>query len=314
MRKTLKVSVIFIILLICVLAAYVYANKEADRPLDALSERWAKAPSTFIDLLGMQVHLRDEGPRNDKMPVILIHGTSASLHTWDGWTETLSKDRRVIRFDLPAFGLTGPEPNNNYTIENYAEFVVAVMDYLQIDNAVLAGNSLGGYIAWATAVIHPSRVHQLVLVDASGYPYESESVPIAFRISQNPVASVLLEDFIPKSLVENSLKNVYGNPELVSEALVERYYQLSLREGNRSALSERFKQTKPGALASRIPTIQVPTLILWGAKDKLIPLKHGERFNTEIPNSQLLVFDELGHVPHEENPQRTVDAVLSFLD
>lgn len=314
MWRALKGVLLLLIVLVCGLGIYVYLHKEPDRPLADLTERWAQPPSTFIELAGMQVHLRDEGPRNDKAPIILIHGTSASLHTWDGWTQVLSQDRRVIRFDLPAFGLTGPEPNNNYTIERYAEFVVTVMDHLGIDNAILAGNSLGGYIAWSTAVLHPSRVHQLVLVDASGYPYESESVPIAFKISQHPIASVLLKDFIPKALVENSVKNVYGNPDLVSQELVERYYQLSLREGNRGALSERFKQTKPGALAASIPDIKAPTLILWGAKDKLIPLKQGERFNQEIQGSQLIVFDGLGHVPHEEDPQATVDAVLSFLD
>jgi pimeloyl-ACP methyl ester carboxylesterase len=100
----------------------------------------------------------------------------------------------------------------------------------------------------------------------------------------------------------------------VRQELVERYYQLSLREGNRSALSERFKQTKPGALAARIPDIKIPTLILWGAKDKLIPLKHGERFDQEIQGSQMVVFDGLGHVPHEEDPQATVDEVLRFLN
>jgi pimeloyl-ACP methyl ester carboxylesterase len=261
----------------------------------------------------MNIHLRDEGPKSDKEPIVLIHGTSASLHTWDGWVDSLKDKHRVIRFDLPGFGLTGPDPKKNYTIEHYAEVVVAVLDKLNVNKSVLAGNSLGGYIAWATAVLYPDRAAQLILVDASGYLFDPESVPLAFKLSQNPLTSRLLENILPKSLVERSVKNVYGNPELVTDELVQRYYDLTLREGNRGALKDRFEQTLPGVLANKIQTINVPTLILWGKKDRLIPLKFGLKFEQEIANSQLIVFDDLGHVPHEEDPQATVLAVKQFL-
>ncbi|WP_259363359.1 alpha/beta fold hydrolase [Colwellia sp. MB3u-4] len=295
------------------LAIYLYVNKAPDRSVAELSQRWAAEPSQFLNIAGMNIHLRDEGPTSDQEPIVLIHGTSASLHTWDGWVEVLKEQRRVIRFDLPAFGLTGPDPQNNYKIEHYAEVVIAVLDKLQINKSVLAGNSLGGYIAWATAVLHPDRVSKLILVDASGYPYESTSMPLAFKLSKNPVTSLLLNNVLPKSLVARSVKNVYGNPDLVSDELVERYYQLSLREGNRSALKARFEQTLPGPLAKKIQTIKQPTLLLWGKKDQLIPVKLGVQFAQEIPNSQLIVFDKLGHVPHEEDPQATVSAVIKFL-
>ena len=138
-------------------------------------------------------------------------------------------------------------------------------------------------------------------------------MPLAFKLSQNPIASRLLKNVLPKSLVKKSIKNVYGNPDLVTEELVNRYYELSLREGNRSALKARFEQTLPGALIEKIHTINVPTLLIWGRKDRLIPLKFGKQFEQEIVNSELIVFDDLGHVPHEENPQATVSAVLKFL-
>jgi pimeloyl-ACP methyl ester carboxylesterase len=302
-----------LLIVIVSLAIYLYVNKAPDRSVTELSPRWAPEPSQFLNIAGMNIHLRDEGPISDKEPIVLIHGTSASLHTWDGWVEVLKEQRRVIRFDLPAFGLTGPDPQNNYKIEHYAEVVIAVLDKLQINKSVLAGNSLGGYIAWATAVLHPDRVSKLILVDASGYPYESKSMPLAFKLSKNPVTSLLLKNVLPKSLVVRSIKNVYGNPDLVSDELVERYYQLSLREGNRSALKARFEQTLPGPLVKKIQTIKQPTLLLWGKKDQLIPVKLGVKFAQEIPNSQLIVFDKLGHVPHEEDPQATVSAVIKFL-
>src|SRR5690606_28609769 len=130
----------------------------------------------FLWIDGMQVHVRDEGPRDDRRPIVLIHGTSASLHTWDGWVAALAGQRRVIRFDLPGFGLTGPAPDNNYTVERYADFTVRVMNALAVSRAVVGGNSLGGEVAMETALRAPERVAGLVLVDSAGYPFTPESM------------------------------------------------------------------------------------------------------------------------------------------
>jgi pimeloyl-ACP methyl ester carboxylesterase len=314
MVKFLKYCLYLLLVLVVSLGVYIYLNVAPDKSVEELSQRWAQQPSQFLNIAGMTIHLRDEGPKTDEDPIVLIHGTSASLHTWDGWVDALKETRRVIRFDLPGFGLTGPEPQNNYTIEHYADVVVAVLDALDVKKSVLAGNSLGGYVSWATTVMYPQRVSKLILVDSSGYVSTSESVPIGFKLSQSRVASVLLKYVLPKSLVARSVKNVYGNPDAVSDELVNRYYDLALRAGNRDALKERFKQMSPGILVDKIQTINIPTLIIWGAKDRLIPPKFGMKFNQDIANSQLIVFDELGHVPHEEDPELTVSAVKGFLD
>ena len=314
MSRLLKYCLYVLLMLAAPLAIYVYLNIAPDRSVEELSQRWAQEPSQFLNIAGMNIHLRDEGPKTDNEPIVLIHGTSASLHTWNGWVDALKEDRRVIRFDLPGFGLTGPDPENNYKIERYAEVVIAVLNELKVNKVVLAGNSLGGYVSWATAVLYPNRVSKLILVDASGYRFQPESVPLAFKLAQHPLASLLLKDVLPKSLVADSVKNVYGNPDLVSDELVDRYYDLSLREGNRSALKARFKQMSPGFLVDKIKTISAPTLIIWGGKDRLILPKFGHQFDQDIANSHLVVFDELGHVPHEENPQSTALAVKKFLD
>ena len=285
-----------------------------DQSVEALAPRWATPPSTFLDAAGLQVHLRDEGPRDDPTPILLLHGTGASLHTWDGWARRLTRDRRVVRFDLPGFGLTGPTPDGVYTIERYVETVIAVADELGIERFVLAGNSLGGYAAWATAVLHPDRVERLILVDAAGYPFQSQSVPLAFRIARMPVLGRMLGQVLPRSVVERSVRDVYGDPSKVTPALVDRYFDLATRGGNRAALVARFEQTQPGQLAGRVPELRLPTLILWGRKDRLIPLENGERFTREIPGSRLIVFDDLGHVPQEEDPDGTVAPVLQFLE
>src|SRR5688572_15230131 len=137
MRTLVKVTA-GVLVAACVLAAgFAALNWAPDRPVSELAARWAQPPSTFIDVAGMKVHLRDEGPQDDPTPVVLLHGTSASLHTWEGWTRALAGKRRVIRFDMPGFGLTGPALDNDYRIERYAGFVVAMLDRLGIDRCVL---------------------------------------------------------------------------------------------------------------------------------------------------------------------------------
>lgn len=296
------------------LAAGVALSWAPDRSVDSLKGRWATAPSQFISLQGMQVHLRDEGPRDDPEPIVLIHGTSASLHTWDGWAAALRGQRRVIRMDLPGFGLTGPAPDGDYRMTRYADFMADLMDALGVRRAVLAGNSLGGGIAWRTAVQHPDRVSRLVLVDASGYPLQSTSVPLGFRLAQIGWLQPLLGQLLPRRMIESSVRNVYAQADKVTPELVDRYYELTLREGNRQSLTQRIRLREADAQsAGLIQTIVQPTLILWGAQDRLITEPSGQRFHQDIAGSQYVVLQGVGHVPQEEAPERSVAEVLQFL-
>lgn len=313
MKPFLKIIAGLLVILVAGVGVLACIYWTPDRSVDELKGRWAPPPSKFVAISGMQLHLRDEGPREDPSPIVLLHGTSSSLHTWEGWTQALKGHKRVIRFDMPGFGLTGPSPDGDYTIESYTRTVVAVLDKLGVQHCVLAGNSLGGYVAWATALLHPERVERLILVDASGYAYKSVSVPLGFRIARLPVLGRLLGPVLPRSIVEKSVRNVYGDPSKVTSQLVDRYYDLTTRAGNRQALTERFRQTQPGALSQRIVELKIPTLILWGGKDRLIPPEFGHRFNKDIAGSHLMIFDELGHVPQEEDPAQTVAAVRTFL-
>ncbi len=285
------------------------------RSAEELSERWAQPPSEFVRVQGMDVHIRDTGPRdNDEPPVVLLHGTSASLHTWNGWAEALDDERRVIRFDLPGFGLTGPYPGEDYSVDRYVEFVTAMLDELELDRVVLAGNSFGGQLAWETAVAAPERVSQLILVDAAGYPLDPEDMPIGFKMAQVPGMKPVMSRLLPRGMIESSVRQVYGDPEQVTPELVDRYYELTLREGNRKALFERFQAgVTSEAPSQRLSQLDTPTLILWGGRDELIPLASARRFAEDIEDSQLVIFDELGHVPHEEAPEATVDAVQRFM-
>ena len=296
-------------------------SQAPDRPVQGLVARWAPPPSDFIEVQGQIVHLRDEGPRDDPLPLLLIHGTGASLHTWEGWVQALRGQRRVITFDLPGFGLTGPYsaeftgtyPHDHYQGDAYARFTLALLDVLKVDRAVIAGNSLGGEVAWRTAFLAPQRVAGLILVDAAGPPFTPGSMPIGFRLARIPVLNHLLEWVLPRSMVAESVANVYGNPAKVTSELVDRYFELTLRDGNRRALAQRLQHLVPGEDAERIATLKLPTLILWGGRDRLIPPPTAQIFHQQIAGSQLVVFDDLGHVPQEEDPARTVQPVKAFL-
>lgn len=301
-----------------ILSAVLLALTRApDVPAEGLVERWAPAPSDFIEVRGMVVHVRDEGPRGDPEPVVLLHGTSASLHTWEGWTKGLKAQRRVIRFDLPGFGLTGPfegsYEEDDYRGDTYARFVLDVLDVLGVQRAVLAGNSLGGEIAWRTATLAPERVSKLVLVDASGLDVKPQDIPLGFVMAGLPVLRTLSQSLLTREIVAASLASVYGDPNKITPELVDRYYQLALREGNRKALTQRLQQLETGAAVDRLATIRQPTLILWGGRDRLIPPAAGIELQQRITGSQLVVFDTLGHVPQEEDPAATLTPVLGFL-
>ena len=301
-----------------ILAALAMALLRApDRPVESLVARWAPPPSDFIDVKGQLVHLRDEGPRNDPVPVVLIHGTSASLHTWEGWVAALKTQRRVITLDLPGFGLTGPYTGqydpDDYSGDGYARFVLDVLDRLQVQRFVIGGNSLGGEVAWRTAYAARDRVERLILVDSAGLPFERKAVPLAWWIARTPGLGWLSESMLPRSLVQQGLESVYGHPERITPALVDRYLEISLRDGNRRALGQRLRQMDFGTDAARLDTLRLPTLILWGGQDRLFTPDLGREFQRRIAGSQLQLFDDLGHVPHEEDAARTVQPVKAFL-
>jgi len=292
------------------------ATKAPDRELESLVGRWALPPSEFLDLNGQLLHIRDVGPREDPTPLLLLHGTASSLHTWQGWIDGLQRAgeaRRIISLDLPGFGLTGPQVDGDYSNAAYLRLIEALLKRLGLQQVVLAGNSLGGELAWEFAAAHPDQVKALVLVDAAGYALAPDAVPLGFRLARLPLLGLLGDYLLPRSLVERSLQSVYGEPSHVSAELVDRYFELTLRSGNRQALRERMAQMQPGAHADRLRQLRLPTLILWGEKDRLIPPSFAQNFARDIPGSRLVILPGLGHVPQEEDPSASLAPVLNFL-
>jgi len=302
-----KIQFTFIILLMTLFTAC-----DKDIAVNELIPKYTKSNSSFIQIDGMNVHYIQEGLITDTVPIVFIHGTSSSLHTWDTLSSLLMNNKRIIRFDLPAFGLTGPNKLNQYNYNFYNHFIDSFLYKLNIKKCILVGNSLGGGIAWNYAVERPSKVNKLVLIDASGYPKKDEKGSLGFKIATIPVLNQLLKHVSPIALIRKSLEDAFYNKSLVTDSMVQRYHDLLLREGNRNATLELFKNPmKPDT--SLIRKIQQPTLILWGKKDQLISYQNAYLFKNAILHSQVVVFDNVGHIPMEEAPVKVAEAITEFI-
>ena len=309
---TKKLRIILSLALLLIIAVILMFGHR-DIPLNDLKIKYANSNSSFIAVNGMDVHFRDEGLKTDTIPIVLIDRTGSSLYTFNEWSDRLKKSHRLIRMDLPAYGLTGPFPDGNYTMANYTAFLKDFLIALNIKQCVLAGNSLGGAIAWNFTLEQPSMVTKLILIDASGYPIASKSVPIAFSLAKIPVINKLLTFITPRFLVRSSVENVYFDSSKVTDLVVERYFNLTLRAGNRKAFVDRIKTPKDTSTYKNIKYIQQPTLILWGAQDLLIPIENAYKFQEDLPNNTLVILENTGHTPMEESPLESLAPVINFL-
>lgn len=283
-------------------------------PSEALIARYANERSKFVDVGGVRAHVRDYGRDQDDadaVPVVMIHGSLGSLHMWEGWARELAPRLRLITVDLPGHGLTGAWPRDEYTIEAYTDFIEVLVDTLHLDRFVLIGHSMGGAVAWSFAATRPDRVSHLVLVDPAGYPRQGEA-PLPMRLARMPVVGDVGIYFKPERLVRRSLEEVYADPAMVTPDRIKRYSELQRFPGNREATLQRARTQEP-LDPTPLKRLDVPTLILWGAKDRWVPVSDAFRFQNAIKGAKLEIFQNLGHNPMEEDPKATAAAVAAFL-
>ena len=289
------------VLVLLIVLGIVFYQK--DQSPEEVYKKYALASSQQIAIGGVQLYYSDEGNRLDSTPLLLIHGTSSSLRTWDGVTAQLKNQYRIIRFDLPGFGLTGPNPNRDYSTLYYNQVIDSLLTALHVSRVIIVGNSLGGAIATQYAIYQPGKVRGLILVDAAGLPpAKKTSGAIGFKLAQMPVINRLLTVITPRVLVKKSLQDAYGDTEKVTDSLTNQYFDMLTREGNRKALAERMRQSWQEKNSNFLLNVQAPTLIVWGSKDRLIPVENAALFQQKIKNTQVHIWDNLGHVPMEEDP------------
>lgn len=284
-----------------------------DIPYEDLEARYASPASQYMELPGgVRVHYRDEG-RRDAPALVLIHGFSASLHTWEPWVKALGADYRIITLDLPGHGLTRAPAGYQVAPGGFEAVVDAVTQRLGVQRFTLGGNSMGGGVAWRYALKHPDRLEGLVLVDAAGWPSTGQNEALIFKILKNPVGRTVLKNVETRPLVKQGLEAGYLDPALVTPALIDRYVALSQAPGHRDILLGLQTGARDEATTRRLSVIRTPTLVMFGAQDKLIPASDGKRFAQAIPGASLIVYPNVGHAPMEQIPQRSAADLKAWL-
>ena len=303
-----------LLVLLVVLVAGFFVMRVPDTDRDEMWAKYGAAPSQAVELAdGRTIHLRDEGPR-DAPVIVLLHGSNADLMTWQQWAEILREEYRVIRFDQRGHGLTGPAADGDYSHEAFVADVGKVADALDLDTFTLAGNSMGGGIAMSYAMEHPERLDALVLVDAGGADIQREgSGNLAFTLARVPVVNRLAFQIMPRSLVERSLSQSVSNQQIVTREAVDRYWELARYPGNREATMSRFGLGWTVLDKAEVAKVEVPTLVMWGKEDALIPFEAGEWYADTLPNATLIAYDGIGHIPMEEAAERSAGDLTVWL-
>ncbi len=263
----------------------------------------------MVNLGDVRLHVRDNGPKLAPA-VIMIHGFGSSLHTWEPWARALQSDFRVVRLDLPGSGLSEPDPTSRYDDQRTMDLIVALMDRLGLSRAAFIGNSIGGRIAWNFAALHPERVTKLVLVSPDGFASKGFAYGKEPKV---PAMAHIMRYMLPRALLRSSLTPAYGDPALLTEETVNRYYDLMLAPGSRSALIARMEQTVSRDPVPLLRKIRAPVLLVWGEKDAMIPVGNAADYVRELKDAEVVTFPGLGHVPHEESPAQSLVPVRAFL-
>lgn len=282
-------------------------------PRAELKRRYTQTGSKFVQIMGTDVHYIDEGAGSST--IVMIHGVASSLHTWNDIASDLAREHRVIRLDLPPFGVTGPLRSASGVIETmglptYRRFFDTFMQALGIHRATLVGNSLGGLLAWDYAVRHREAVERLVLIDAAGFPIK---LPIYIGLFNHALVRMSAPWWLPEAIIKSAVRNVYGDARKIAPATLRRYVDFFHGKGTREAIGKMVPTLDfTDVDTSVLMTLDVPSIVLWGAKDRWIPPAHEAEFTQRIPGAQSVMYSGLGHIPMEEAPQRVLNDLRAF--
>ena len=315
MKSILKGLAVTGLAVLALLVAGWVALLRPDIAFDRLEAQYGDAATRYADLPGgVRMRYRDQGP-TQAHTLVLVHGFSASANDWDAWVARLSPSYRVITLDLPGHGLTRAPNSFRGGPDAYADLVDALTRRLGVQRFVIAGNSMGGGVAWDYALRHPEHLDGLVLVDAAGWPHASQQHggPIIFKILQTRVGRALLRDIDTRPLVGQGLKSAFIDPNLVTPALIDRYADFARAPGHRQILMSLQTAPRRGATPETLAQIKTPTLVMHGQDDHLIAFSDGEAFAHAIPGATLIAYPGVGHVPMEQIPDRSAADLTAWL-
>jgi pimeloyl-ACP methyl ester carboxylesterase len=281
-----------------------------DMTRSELLQRYGSASEHVLQVDGLNIHYKDTGPK-DAPVLLLLHGFGSSLQTWDVWASKLEQDYRVIRPDLPGFGLTGPSPTHDYSEQNDVAALTRFVNKLGLSSFSVVGHSMGGKMAWSLAAAEPDRVKALVLMAPDGFP---DAKDIGTRPYAMPAIMGVIKFSLPKFLVRKSIETAFFDARALTDTLVDRYYDMLRAPGVRDAILDRANQTIYTDPVPRLKKITAPTLLIWGEQDQMIPSSNAQSYANVLSVSQTVLLPKLGHLIQEEQPELGLTPVTEFLN
>lgn len=312
MRKLLIRAVLALLALFGI-AIFFYYTPDTDRA--EMVSKYSSPASQLVDLKdGFNLHYQLTGP--DTAPVLVfLHGSNSSLQTWHPIVRILENEFRCLVIDLPGHGLTGPSPDSDYSVTALHNSLQKLLEALDIERAVWIGNSWGGWISWRMALDHPEKVEGLVLISSSGaISTEEEKLYLGARILRSPAGRALMPHFTPRSMITTSLKHTVHDDTLVTDAMIDRYWELNRFPGNRKAAAIRAITDREVERFHDLAEITTPTLILWGEEDLVSPVSHAHAFKRVIEHARLHTYPNTGHLAQEERAEDVARDITNFVD
>ena len=311
----LRVIGIVVAIVVLAVVALWLKLRGPDIPYATLEATYTNGTSHFVDLPGgFHVHYQEDD--DPTLPVlVLLHGFGDSYTSWEGWVPVLEPQFRVISLDFPGHGLTRAPEGYQLTGVGLADLVDAFAAQLALPPFAVAGNSMGGGVAWQFAVRHPERLSALILVDAAGFPNEKPpgELPLAFKILKYPIGRALLRNIDNRPLIDSGLKVDVYDKSVITPAFVDRWAEFQRAPGHRAILMALNPLGFNQATAAALQNIKVPTLILHGDSDVLIEPASAQKFAAAIPGAKVIIYPKVGHLPQIEIPQRSAADVAEFL-
>lgn len=307
-----KISLLLLAFFIVALAYIFFFRKDLTLSSDYVINKYKEPHSKFIDWKGAKIHYTDNG---QGIPILMIHGFGGSHKDFKDLDSLMSNEYRIIRIDLPGFGLSDFPGEVNSSInfnKAYSDFFDYFLTELKLDSLYVMGNSLGGMMAWYLALQHPTQVKKLVLFNSAGYSIDEVRKTAGINRFSNPILKLFLRRGIPYFMTKTGINRVYYQKNIKTEDKTKRTNDIWNKKGN---LNQIISMANSGQALdeSLIKNIKIPTLIIWGKEDVVIDSKFAEKFHQDIENSQLIIYDSCGHVPMTEMPEKVYTDVEKFL-
>jgi pimeloyl-ACP methyl ester carboxylesterase len=247
-------------------------------------------------------------------PVVLLHGFASSIYTWKDVLPALARDHDVVALDFPGFGESDQPPDLDGS--RFPALVVELMDRLDIHEAALVGNSMGGATAVGVAATHPDRVTALVLIDSAGFNLAPEGRPWILRLAGSDSSARWLERMHVRGwLLRIGLRQVFYDSKLVTQERFDEYLAPLVRPGAVTSMTALLaaRARESSSFPELVRRVRAPTLVIWGREDRWIPVEQADLFEAAIPGAHQRILDACGHLPQEERPQEVVQLVTDFL-